>query len=141
MLYGELTHPQLIGALAAAGHGSTVLVADGNYPVATGARPEAERVYLNLAPGTLTVTQVLERLKATIPIELATVMVPEGDEPVEAHQEYHSTLGDATPWRSVSRFEFYDLCRERDLAVVVATGDQRLYANILLTVGVRGPND
>ncbi|WP_448073222.1 RbsD/FucU family protein [Georgenia yuyongxinii] len=141
MLHGTLIHPQLIGALAAAGHGSTVLITDGNYPVATGARPEAERVFLNLAPGTLTVTQVLEPLRRAVPIELATVMVPEDGAPVEAHEDFRATLGDDVPWRSVGRFEFYDLCREQDLAVVVATGDQRLYANVLLTIGVRGPND
>lgn len=141
MLYGELIHPQLIGALAAAGHGSTVLVADGNYPVATSARSEAERVYLNLAPGLVTATQVLERLRLAVPIELATVMVPGGGEPVEAHEDYRTVLGSAVPWRSVDRLDFYELCREQDLAVVVATGDQRLYANVLLTIGVRDPED
>lgn len=141
MLYGDLTHPPLVGALAAAGHGSTVLLADGNYPVVTGSRPGAERVYLNLAPGLLTVSQVLGPLLRTIPIELATVMGPEDGSPVEAHEDYRALLGEETPWRTVGRFDFYDLCREPDLAVVVATGDQRLYANILLTVGVRTPGE
>lgn len=141
MLYGTLIHPPLVGALAAAGHGSTVLLADGNYPVATGARAGADRVYLNLAPGLLTVTQVLQTLRAAVPIEQGTVMVPEDGSRVEAHEDYRTVLGSQTPWRSVGRYDFYDLCREPDLAVVVATGDQRLYANLLLTVGVRGPND
>ncbi|MEN5074545.1 RbsD/FucU domain-containing protein [Isoptericola cucumis] len=60
MLRYELLHPGLVGALAAAGHGSRVLLADANYPHSTGARAGAERVHLNLRPGLLTVDQVLE---------------------------------------------------------------------------------
>ena len=51
MLRLKLLHPELLGRLAAMGHGSQVLIADGNYPVATAAGPAAHRVYLNLAPG------------------------------------------------------------------------------------------
>ncbi len=139
MLYGPLTHPPLIAALARAGHGSTVLIADGNYPVATGAREDAERVYLNLAPGLLSVTQVLERVVAAVPVEAATVMAPDGGAAPEAHAAIRALLPGGTRWRAVGRFGFYESCREPDLAVVVATGDQRLYANVLLTVGVIAP--
>jgi RbsD / FucU transport protein family. len=62
MLNFGLTHPTLIGALAAAGHGSQVLVADGNYPHSTGVNPSATRIYLNLAPGLLDVDDVLKVL-------------------------------------------------------------------------------
>jgi L-fucose mutarotase len=48
-------------------------------------------------------------------------------------------LGPATPLRELERFEFYAACREPDLAVCVAPGDDRLYANILLTVGFIAP--
>ena len=40
-------------------------------------------------------------------------------------------------WSEFGRFEFYDECRTEDLAIVIATGEQRIYANLLLTVGVR----
>ena len=39
------------------------------------------------------------------------------------------------PLQPLDRFGFYATCREPDLAVRVATGDDRFYANILLTVG------
>ena len=39
MLNYTLVHPPLLRALAAAGHGSQVLLADGNYPAATANRP------------------------------------------------------------------------------------------------------
>jgi L-fucose mutarotase/ribose pyranase (RbsD/FucU family) len=46
-----------------------------------------------------------------------------------------ASLGGSVPLRRLGRLEFYATCREPDLAVCVATGDNRLYANILLTVG------
>ena len=41
MLKYRLTHPEILAALAGAGHGSQVLIADGNYPFSTGANPAA----------------------------------------------------------------------------------------------------
>src|SRR6476469_4898898 len=82
MLKGRLTHPELLRALAGAGHGAKVLLADGNYPVGTKAPAGASRVYLNLTPGVVSVTDVLAVLVEAIPIEAAEVMVPaSGPEP------------------------------------------------------------
>lgn len=36
MLKTELLHPEVLEALGTSGHGSRVLIADGNYPFATG---------------------------------------------------------------------------------------------------------
>ncbi|WP_043502822.1 RbsD/FucU domain-containing protein [Georgenia sp. SUBG003] len=138
MLLGPLTHPGLAGTLAAAGHGSQVLLADGNYPHSTGARESVPRVHLNLRPGLLDVDQVLEVLLAAVPVEAAAVMTPGDGQEVPAHTGYRAVLGEVG-WRELGRREFYDACRGPDLALVVATGDQRLYANLLLTLGVRGP--
>jgi L-fucose mutarotase len=137
MLNFGLIHPTLIGALAAAGHGSQVLVADGNYPHSTGANPSATRIYLNLAPGLLDVDDVLKVLVGAIPIESATVMLP-GDrsEPV-AVSGYRRALDATLTWNELGRQEFYAAARTRDVAIVIATGDQRHYANLLLTIGVR----
>jgi len=129
MLKGPLTHPTLIGALAAAGHGSKVLIADGNYPHSTGARQGAVRIHLNLRPGLLNVQ--------VIPIEAAAVMVPESGEKVHAHEPYRQALAQDVAWSELGRFEFYNECRTDDVAIVIATAEQRLYANLLLTVGVR----
>jgi len=137
MLKGPLTHPTLIGALAAAGHGSKVLIADGNYPHSTGARQGAVRIHLNLRPGLLNVDDVLDVLVQVIPIEAAAVMVPESGEKVHAHEPYRQALAQDVAWSELGRFEFYDECRTDDVAIVIATAEQRLYANLLLTVGVR----
>jgi L-fucose mutarotase len=36
---------------------------------------------------------------------------------------------------SLARKDFYAACRGHELAATIATGDQRYYANILLTIG------
>ena len=51
-----------------------------------------------------------------------------------------SGVGGSVPLQRLGRLEFYATCREPDLAVCVATGDNRLYANILLTVGYIPPS-
>lgn len=143
MLYGATTHPQLLRALAASGHGAKVLLADGNYPHTTGVNPRCELVSLNLAPGLLDVNQVLDVLKRTIPIEKAEIMVPAPDAEqvhVPAHDDYRAALP-GVEFGEISRWDFYDVARADDVQIVIATGDQRLYANLLLTVGVRHPGE
>lgn len=142
MLKGRLIHPQLLQALASAGHGAGVLLADGNYPLSTRTPPTAARVYLNLAPGVVSVTEVLEALLTAIPVEGAAVMVPaEGPEPA-VFGEFRRLLegaGAAVPLQPLSRGDFYDAASAPGVAVAVATGEERLYANLLLTIGVVPP--
>ena len=47
MLKTTLLHPDILRSLASAGHGSKVLIADGNYPFTTGSNPSADIVFLN----------------------------------------------------------------------------------------------
>lgn len=137
MLNYGLIHPPLIGALAAAGHGSQVLIADGNYPHSTGTSAGVTRVYLNLAPGMLGVDDVVSVLAEAVPIESAAVMVPpDGTEP-QAVASFRRIVGEAIAWAHLGRHEFYAAARGQDVAIVIATGDQRHYANLLLTIGVR----
>src|SRR5947209_15478831 len=74
MIQGPLLHPQILAALGRAGHSSKVLISDGNYPHWTKRGPNAEVVYLNLAPALPTVTDVLNVLVTAIPIEAAHIM-------------------------------------------------------------------
>ena len=92
MLKQQLVHPQILEALAAAGHGSKVLITDGNYPASTTIGDNADLVYLNLKPGMPTVTDVLEVLLTAIPVEEAAVMEPtDGPEPA-IFDEFRSLL-------------------------------------------------
>jgi L-fucose mutarotase len=139
MLKTRLLHPEILAALGSAGHGSRVLIADGNYPFTTGSPGSAQVVYLNLRPGLVSVSDVLETLVAVMPIESAMVMVPpDGPEP-EIHGVMRKMLPKGVPLASKGRFEFYDEARSPDTALVIATGEQRVYANILLVIGVVAP--
>jgi len=145
MLKNLLLHPQILHALGRAGHGSKVLISDGNYPHVTKRGPNAEVVFLNLAPGVLNATDVLKVLTTAIPIEAAEVMdyartgpyALTEDPPIWA--EFRSILqavrleGDL---RKVERLAFYDAAGTKDVCLTIATGEQRIYGNLLLTIGV-----
>ena len=139
MLKYRLTHPEILRGLGEAGHGAQVLIADGNYPLVTRSHPSSRRIYLNLAPDLVRVTDVLDVLVSAIPIESAHVMMPEtGPEPA-IFAEFRQQLP-GIELEPLGRFEFYDAARGPDLAVAIATGDGRLYANLLLTIGVVPPS-
>ena len=137
MLKTTLLQPEILEALGSAGHGAKVLIADGNFPFSTRGRPAAKHVYLNLAPGMLTATDVLKVLVTAIPIEAAEVMQPPTGEP-SIFAEFRQILA-GLDLKPLSRFEFYDAASANDVALVIATGEQRIYANLLLTIGVVMP--
>ncbi|WP_327341897.1 RbsD/FucU family protein [Streptomyces europaeiscabiei] len=137
MLLTDLLHPGILQALAGAGHGARVLLADGHYPASTATGERARTVHLNLTPGLLDVTTVLDVLLSALPIESAQVMVPpEGDAEPPVIAEYRARLA-PVPVDTLGRFEFYDAARSPDLALTIVTADIRTYANLLLTIGVR----
>ena len=135
MLKTRLIHPEILRALGQAGHGSQVLIADGNYPVLTRSHGGAHRVYLNLAPGLVTATDVLGALVDAVPFEAASVMLPDAGPEPTIFAEFRGLLP-GIPLEPLGRYPFYDAARGPDLALVIATGEQRIYANLLLTIGV-----
>ncbi len=138
MLTTRLLHPQILAALGEAGHGAQVLIADGNYPLATRSNPAAHRVFLNLEPGKLTVTDVLEVLAGAVPVEAAHVMGPDDGSEPSIYGDFRRLLPGMGLTR-LGRFDFYATARGPDCALAIATGEQRIYANILLTIGVVQP--
>lgn len=142
MLKTPLLQPDILRALAGAGHGSRVLIADGNYPLSTGSPATAARVYLNLRPGCVTVTEVLATLAQVLPIESALGMQTRDAQPAAVHGEIAQLLGPDVPFELKARHDFYAEARSADTALAIATGEQRRFANVLLTIGVvRAPND
>lgn len=141
MLRTKLLHPELLATLGAVGHGSQVLITDGNFPHLTAPYEGAARVYLNLSPGRLNVSEVLETVLSAISVERAALMDPadDADERPAAHAEIVPLLPHGTPVDHLRRFDFYAATKSHDLALVVATADLRQYANVLLTVGVVQP--
>lgn len=139
MLRYPLTHPPLLAALAGSGHGSRVLLADSNYAHDVNVRPGAPVIHLNLRAGMVRVDEILELIMSAAPIEAAYTMRPDdGPEPA-VWARYADILGSEIPLQHMSRQEFYDAARQPDLAFAVATGDERLYANLILTIGYIRP--
>jgi L-fucose mutarotase len=134
MLLNELLHPGIVGALAGAGHGATVLLADGHYPATTATSPRARLDYLNHTPGVVDVTTVLRLVRGAVPLESAQVMVPPDGEPEPpAIAEYRELLA-PLPVTELDRFAFYDAAAPAYL--IVRTGETRVYGNAILRKGV-----
>jgi len=139
MIKGNLIHPQILSVLGTAGHGSSILIADGNYPFVTGANPTAERVYLNLMPGMVNATDVLQAILSATPVEAAQVMSRSDGEEPSIFSDFRDLLGGDLDLTPLERFAFYDEAKKDNCCMVIATGEQRIYANILLTIGVVTP--
>lgn len=136
MITGKLLHPEILQALASAGHGAQIVIADSNYPFAIKSNPNAAHVYLNLTPGKLNVTDVLEVLVDTVPIEAARAIDPEdGTEPA-IFNEYRAILPEGLELGKLGRYPFYEAAQSPDTALIIATGEQRTWACVVLTIGV-----
>jgi L-fucose mutarotase len=60
----------------------------------------------------------------------------------EIWADFRNVLGAAgfqKPLQTIERFAFYDEASTPDVALTIATGEQRIYANLLLTIGVVMP--
>ena len=146
MLKHQLVHPQINEVLGRAGHHSKVLIADGNYPAWSTLGPRAELVSLNLSPGIVTCTQVLAALVTAIPLEAAHTMMyqttgPYGlseDPPV--WNQYRDVFRQAQldlQLEPIEKWDFYQAVNTPDHVLTIQTADQQLWANLLLTIGVR----
>ena len=134
MLNQRLTHPDILAALASAGQGAKVLIADGNYPASTEVGENAALVYLNLAPGKPTVTEVLDILLTAVAVEDAWVIDPENAPQPRVFQEFRSLMPDIL-LTGLSRMDFYDEVNSAETCLVIITGDQRPYASLMIALG------
>jgi L-fucose mutarotase len=135
-----LLSPELLHALAAMGHGDTLAIVDANFPACAMARrlvrldgidaPRALRAVLSLLP----VDSFVER-----PIAVMQVVGNPTEQPDVVREFRDIARGEqATPeFDALERFVFYD--RVREAFAVVATGERRLYGNVIIRKGVIGP--
>lgn len=135
MLRAPITHPEVLHALARAGHGSLVLIADAHFAAATAVNPRAVVVHLALTSGSPLVPAVAALVGATIEIEAVTSMAAPDEALRAVSRETNSIFGEK-PHEYVSRSEFMALTRSPDLALCIVTGDTRRFANAILRVGV-----
>ena len=135
----RLLTADLLHALAAMGHGETIVLVDANYPATRGRRiiaipgadtPRVLRAVLSLLP-----------IDTFIPHPAAVMQVV--DDPaaipdvVTAMNAELRTAG-AGPAIGLERHEFY--AAAESAYAIVQTGERRFYGNILLTKGVIAPD-
>jgi L-fucose mutarotase len=146
MLKHQLIHSQINEILGRAGHHAKILIADGNYPASTKKGRNAEVVCLNLSPGLVTVAQALRAVLSAVPIDAVNTMgIPDddpyaqrGEPPVWA--EYRQVLKQARlklKLEPILKWDFYKAVESADHVLTIQTGDQALWANVLLTMGCR----
>ena len=146
MLNTTLLHPDILRALARAGHHSKILITDGNYPASNKRGPGAELVCLQLSPGIPTVAQVLRAVLSAVNIDLVNIMGIPPDDPYAkfgeppAWSEFRTLAQEAgitAPLTPISKWDFYKAVESPDHVLTIQTADQTLWANVLLTMGCR----
>lgn len=146
MLNHQLIHPKINEVLGRAGHHAKILIADGNYPASSTLGPNAELVSLNLSPGVVNCTQVLEAVLSAIPIEAANTMMYETTGPYALSEDppvwsqYRDAIAHAQlslELEPIEKWDFYEAVRTPDHVLTIQTADQQRFANLLLSVGVR----
>ncbi len=146
MLKHQLIHPKINEVLARAGHHARILIADGNYPASTKKGLHAEVVSLNLSPGVVTVAQALRAVLSAVPVDQVNTMgIPaddayaqKGEPPVwEAYRRIITDAGFKLKLEPIPKWDFYEAVNSLDHVLTIQTGDQALWANVLLTMGCR----
>ncbi len=146
MLKHQLIHPKINEALGRAGHHAKILIADGNYPASTKKGPNAEVICLNLSPGIVTVAQVLRAVLSAVPVDIVNTMGIPADDPYAKHgeppvwSEFRQIIkaaGLSVEMQPILKWDFYKAVESSDHVLTIQTGDQALWANVLLSVGCR----
>lgn len=140
MLKGNVTHPEMIYALARAGHGSRVLITDSNYAADVLKSPRATRINLNLMPGKLLVTEIMQAVLSMVPIEHANSMQQDDGTDPDIVAAFRELLPTDVSIQSLNRADFYDKAQDDATSLVIVSGDSRLFANIILTIGYMEPD-
>ena len=146
MLKTSVLHPEILAALAGAGHLAKVLISDGNYPHSTKPNPRAKLIYANFTPCVVDACTLLKMICDLVPIEAVEVMAPERsgayamqtDPPVWTR--YRKILAGHSdfsgPLTELDKPQFNQAAREEDVCLVIASAEQEIFANLLITIGV-----
>lgn len=137
----KILPPELLKTLCEMGHGDTLVIANGNFPAASLGKdakvirmdghgvPEILDAVLRLFPLDTYVEKPVS-LMAVVPGD--TVETPIWDT-YFALLQTHDARGAQTV-NYTERFDFYE--RAKQAYAIIATGEQALYANVLLQKGV-----
>jgi L-fucose mutarotase len=137
-----LLSPDLLYALRAMGHGDELTIVDANYP-ASSSGPDTVRL------DAVSATAALDAILSVLPLD---DFVPEacwGMSPVEKgakeppiFAEFRDVIakreGEKFNLAVLERFKFYE--RAKESFAIVATGERRLYGNIIIKKGIIRPD-
>jgi L-fucose mutarotase len=134
--------PELLMVLRAMGHGDDIALVDANYP-AESAGPQVVRLDGISSP------RILDAILSVMPLDefvpeaawrMEVVGNPQGEEPIFA--EFRDIIarreGPKFKLASLERFKFYQ--RASQAFAVIASGERRLYGNIILKKGIVRPD-
>jgi len=135
-----LLNGALLQVLADMGHGSEIAIVDANYP----ASADAKRL---VRLDGITATAALKAVLSLLPLDdfvespVAIMPPPTGRTPLldEFQALIDSAEGKPIQVTEMDRFAFYE--RARGAYVMIATGERRLYGNIILVKGVIRPEE
>ncbi|MGN0522598.1 MAG: L-fucose mutarotase [Eubacterium sp.] len=137
----NIISPDLLKALSQMGHGDELVIADGNFPChSVGKNSIVIRADGHGVP------EILDAIMQLIPLDtytqkpVALMEVVKGDTcgTPEIWQKYEDILNKYEPEHHeieyTERFAFYE--RAKNAYLIIATGEEAIYANILLKKGV-----
>ena len=130
--------PELVKTLMEMGHGDEIVIADGNFPAASHAKN------LIRCDG-LSASQLLTSILKFLPLDTYTeyavtlMAIVDGDDVKPTiWKDYQDIIRSSNTENQsinyIDRFEFYD--RSKKAYAIIATGEEALYANLLLRKGV-----
>ena len=135
----KLVSPELIKVLCEMGHGDEIVIADGNFP----SENFGKRV---IRADGISGTEMLNAVLSLIPLDtysdpnmilMRLMKCDEGKIDPQIWKEYEKIAkenDDNVKIGNIDRFEFYD--RAKDAYAVIATGEEAVYANIIIKKGV-----
>jgi len=137
-----LLTPELLHVLRAMGHGDEIAIVDANYP-AESAGPQVVRL------DGVDATRALDAVLSVMPLDdfppeacwrMEVVGAPKEEQPIfdEFRKVIAAREGAKFKLASLERFAFYE--RANASYAIIATGERRLYGNIILKKGVVRPD-
>ena len=134
--------PALLSTLREMGHGDELAIVDANYPAVSSGRPVIRM------DGVPSATRIMEAVLTLMPLDefvpcaafhMQVVGDPSAEMPIFA--EFRGLLQryepNAAKLEGIERFAFYE--RVMRAFAVVATGERRLYGNLILKKGIVRP--
>ena len=137
-----LLSPELLSTLRAMGHGDELAIVDANYPAVSSGRPviRADGSQVTAMAAAVLSLMPLDEFVPCAAFHMQVVNDPNGEMPI--FDEFRSLLRKHEPkmarLEGIERFAFY--ARVKGCFAVVATGERRLYGNLILKKGIVRPD-